>query len=317
MNVSQQADAIYNLAASPTFARDGRCYAARHSGLYRSDDEGRRWHAVYDEGTVLSVALSPDGATLFAGVVGGVLRSNDHGQSWQAAALATPPPLVVSLLPSPAYTTDGTVLAGTLEDGVFRSADRGRSWSGWNFGLLDLNVLCLAASPAYARDETLFAGTGSGLFRSTNGGRAWRETGFPSDRAPLLSLAPAHTGTDDWLGIVFAGTEGGELFRSTDGGQTWTMLVTTDEPVNRILLSSAYPREKHLLLALGEKLLFSVDGGASLTALDAGGPLDEGITTVLAPAGVEEGAPLLVGTAAGSLLTTRIGDAGSALIEML
>ena len=36
-------DAVYALATSPEFARDGVCFAARNSGLYRSDDGGGAW----------------------------------------------------------------------------------------------------------------------------------------------------------------------------------------------------------------------------------------------------------------------------------
>ena len=80
-------------------------------------------------------------------------------------------------------------LAGTLEDGVFSSTDRGGRWGAWNFGLFDLNVLCLALSPTWTRDETVYAGTETGLYRSTNGGRAWRHSGFPSELAPALCIA--------------------------------------------------------------------------------------------------------------------------------
>jgi hypothetical protein len=76
-----------------------------------------------------------------------------------------------------------------MEDGVLRSWDRGISWAGWNFGLLDLNVYALAISPEFRADETLFVGVESGVFRSGNGGRAWRETAFPMEAGPVLSLA--------------------------------------------------------------------------------------------------------------------------------
>ena len=146
-------DIVLALAASPAFAEDGVCFAARQSGLYRSEDGGHTWRFAYHSLTLdaslatTAVAVSPaftrDGG-VFAGAHGGVLRSSDRGDSWQVALFPEPPPLVSTLAISPAFDQDGTLFAGTLADGVFRSADRGSSWAAWNFGLLDLGVLALA-----------------------------------------------------------------------------------------------------------------------------------------------------------------------------
>ena len=191
-------DLVYALAASPTFADDGLCFAACLSGLRRSTDGGHTWHNAYASLALqaplsaTSVAFSPDfgeDRTVFAGALGGVLRSHDGGQSWVVAGLPAPPPFVTGLVVSPHFREDGLLFAGTMEDGVLRSWDRGISWAAWNFGLLDLNVLALAISPGFGEDETLFVGVESGVFRSTNGGRAWRETAFPMECAPVLSLA--------------------------------------------------------------------------------------------------------------------------------
>ena len=91
--------------------------------------------------------------------------------------------------------------------------------------MLDLNVFCMAISSDFANDETLFVGTESGIFRSTNGGRAWREVDFPTEFAPVLSLAvsPDYTNDGDG-GVLLAGTESCGLFCSEDGGRTWTRL---------------------------------------------------------------------------------------------
>ena len=90
-------DPIYALAASPSFADDGLCFAAHGSGLLRSTDGGQSWHDAYGSLTLQApltttcVAFSPDFAndhTVFAGAPGGVLRSTDGGETWTVAALA-------------------------------------------------------------------------------------------------------------------------------------------------------------------------------------------------------------------------------------
>jgi photosystem II stability/assembly factor-like uncharacterized protein len=250
---------------------------------------------------VVSPAFDSD-RSVFAGVPGGVLRSGDGGQSWNIAALPTPPPLVSALVISPNYARDGTLLAGTLEDGVFRSADRGRHWSRWNFGLLDLNVLCMAISPGFAQDETLFVGTETGIFGSTNGGRAWREVDFDPDLAPVLSLALSPDYAND--GVLFVGTETCGLFASQDHGRTWTRLgqEAMTEAVNGLALSPEFPAKRDILVLSGDALLISRDGGQSWREWKAGLTLEEGGACVAAPLGLTPDAPLLVGLAEGGVL---------------
>jgi hypothetical protein len=304
-------DVVYALAASPDFEADGICFAACASGLLRSEDGGHTWQDAYAalelEGVLATaaVAVSPDFArdgSVFAGVAGGILRSADGGQTWYVAPLPSPPPFVSDLVVSPDFPRDGTLLAGTLEDGVFRSGDRGERWAAWNFGLLDLNVLCMAISPGYADDETLFVGTESGIFRSTNGGRAWREVDFSPHLAPVLSLAISSGYAQD--GVLLAGTESHSLFYSQDGGNTWESLsaVAPGVTVNGILLSPEFPAKAHVLALLAEGLIVSWDGGHTWSKWGDDLPLEHGLTSVVAPYGLDPGVPLLIGLANGQVL---------------
>lgn len=307
-------DIVYFLAASPHFEQDGVCFAARPSGLSRSDDGGLTWRDAYASLeleaplTTAAVAVSPNfdaDRSVFAGVPGGVLRSVDGGQSWHIASLPPPPPFVSALVVSPNFTRDGTLLAGTLEDGVFRSGDRGVHWAAWNFGLLDLNVLSLAISPDFANDETLFAGTESGVFRSTNGGRAWREVDFPTDFAPVLSLALSPNYTRDRT--VFAGTEEYGLWCSRcseDRAGSWTR--SGEEfiagAVNGIILSPEFQANPDVLVVLHDALRVSRDGGQSWSDWPVPLPTASGVISAVAPQGLDPDAPLLVGLADGRVL---------------
>lgn len=303
---AQVQDIVYALATSPAFAqtKQGVCFAARSSGLYRSDDGGSTWRSAYDSLDLseplaaTAVALSPDfesNQTVFAGAPGGVLHSVDGGQTWYVAPLPSPPPTVSTLVVSPNFSHDGVLLAGTVDAGVFRSADRGTRWAAWNFGLLDLNVIAMAISPDFANDETLYVGTDSGIFRSTNGGRAWREVDLPIGFEPVLSLALSPNYAED--GIVFAGTESQGLFHSTDRGRSWSRLgedVITDA-VNAIVLSPEYPAKQDVLVMLSNTLLISRDNGQSWSDWKADLHFEQGLSAVAAPQGLEESAPLLLG----------------------
>lgn len=310
----QAQDIVYALATSPNFETDGICFAACYSGLYGSEDGGRTWQDAYagldltEPLPTAAVAVSPNfehDQTVFAGAPGGILRSLDGAETWDIATLPSPPPFVSTLAVSPNFARDGVVLAGTVEDGIFHSSDGGRHWTTWNFGLLDLNVLCLAVSPSFTEDETIFAGTDSGVFRSTNGGRAWREVDFSPDLAPVLSLAISPDYAVD--GVLFAGTESHGLFTSEDQGTTWRRLgesVVVDA-VNRIVLAPDLPSQPDLLVALGDALLVSRDAGDSWSSWETNSTFEEAIVSVAAPAGLDPGAPLLVGLADGTVLRIK------------
>ena len=254
-------DTVFSLAASPDFAVDGICFAAGASGLYRSRDGGQSWESL-DIGARLAVtglAVSPDyghDRSLFAAVQGGILRSSDGGDTWFAARFAAPPPLFSALRVSPNFEVDGVLLAGTMEDGIFASSDRGANWQAWNFGLFDLNVLCIALSPGLAEDETVLAGAETGLYRSANGGRAWRITDFPTDKAPVLCLAFI----DDGAAKILAGTENHGLWASGDQGRNWIRLAEKSMPatVNDIQIRRG---DRRIFALVDDGLLTSADDG--------------------------------------------------------
>jgi photosystem II stability/assembly factor-like uncharacterized protein len=307
MNVSQTTavpDIVYAFAASPNFARDRTIFAARNSGLYRSDNGGLTWESSYDALnlvdplTTMAVAVSPNFAadqTVFAGVPGGILRSVDRGQSWQVIQLPEPAPVISTLACSPNFMQDNTIVSGTLEDGVFLSTDGGNHWQVWNFGLFDPHILCLALSPNFANDQTLFAGTEIGLFVSTNAGKSWREVTFSADSTPVLSLAISPRYAADRT--LFVGTDARGLFSSDDRGLSWTCFdqIPVNCTVNAITLSSAFPAKPYILLLLADKLLISYNGGQSWSELQNNLNLTQGATSVALPQGLETEAPLLAG----------------------
>lgn len=266
-------DAVFALAASPAFTRDGLCFAACGSGLYRSGDGGGRWELLRtsSEAVTTAAALSPDFAndrSVFAAVKGGVLRSSDAGDTWFTAGFPAPPPVFSALVASPDFERDGFLLAGTLEDGVFSSTDRGARWAAWNFGLFDLNVLCLALSPAWTEDETVFAGAETGLYRSSNGGRAWRPTGFPSELAPVQSMVCFEDGRGSAT-LLLVGTERNGLLASRDQGETWAQVGegAISGAVNQLQVTRAGDGGSMVYALTDDGVIWSDDKGRSWSDL--------------------------------------------------
>ena len=313
---AEQMDIVYALAASPAYAGDRTCFAGRSSGLYGSHDGGLSWQPMYGSlgsttalptaAVVVSPAFATD-RTLFAAAQEGVLRSRDGGETWDVVLLPSPPPLVVALAVSPNYEQDGVVFAGTAEDGVYHSEDRGKSWVAWNFGLFDLNIFCLAVSPAFALDETIYTGTESGIFQSTNGGRAWRELAFPGEWAPVFSLALSPDYSLE-SGTIYAGTESQGLFCSRDQGQTWERagenVISAD--VGCVILSADSAAKTDLLVLTNGGVLLSRDDGVSWQDVSVSPAEGQGLTCMAAPLGLPPGAPLLIGLSEGTVRSVAL-----------
>lgn len=117
---------------------------------------------------------------------------------------------------------------GTLDAQIYTSADGGRSWQLlYNFNKPKLFVDHIIVDP---RDsKTLYVAAhrhkeAGGFFKSTDGGRRWRESPELKNEA-LHSLTQADANPS----VLFTGTFNG-IFRSDNSGDTWTQLPTDKTP---------------------------------------------------------------------------------------
>jgi photosystem II stability/assembly factor-like uncharacterized protein len=168
---------------------------------------------------VAAAPTYPKHNLILVGSVDGIARSIDGGKTWASATLAQAAQ-VSQIVLSPDFESDGIAFAATLENGVLRTTDEGQRWHSWNFGLLDLETLALAVSLDFAQDELVYVATGTGVFRSINGGRAWRELAFAGE-GPEAEEALPPTGVAMTREALLVSSESKGLYYSNDRGDTW------------------------------------------------------------------------------------------------
>ncbi len=238
--------------------------AATQTGIFRSEDGGQSW-AVANKGLptlqISALAFAPNGTAFAGGLTGGIAISTNQGRTWymtRSAGLDRP---VSAIAPSPRYAEDATLLVGTDGGGVMRSADRGNHWAQANFRLLDLNVLALACAPVWEKNEPVFAATADGVYRSTNGGRAWRGVGVGLEGKVVQALVVSPQYAEDHT--LFAGTEADGIYRSTDGGRSWLPcgVGAGGATINCLWVSPNFGRDRLVLAGTSAGILRSTDGG--------------------------------------------------------
>jgi photosystem II stability/assembly factor-like uncharacterized protein len=153
----------------------------------------------------------------------------------------------------------------------------------------------VALSPDFEHDRSVFAGAPGGVLRSLDAGQTWYITMLPSSPPSVSTLVVSPNFVQD--GVLLAGTTDAGVFSSADRGKTWTHLGETviNDVVNASVLSPDYPTRPDILVMLGTALLISRDNGQSWSAWLAGLLLEQGLSALAAPYGLETGAPLLVG----------------------
>lgn len=184
-------------------------------GVLRSRDEGRTWQPANTGLTNLAVsalAVDPRHCEIVyvAAFGSGLFKSSDMARTWTAL----PAPLAAVLWLTVDPVRPHIVYAG-LNGGsaVLKSVDAGATWRTANRGLPADAVWSIQV--VRSRPDTLYLVTsGSGAFKSTDGGDSWSPLPL---RGVLWSLA-LDPRDDDRL---YVGTNGDGVYRSDDAGASF------------------------------------------------------------------------------------------------
>jgi photosystem II stability/assembly factor-like uncharacterized protein len=318
-----------------------------NGGVWRSEDAGRTWQPISDaipNGSIGAIAIAPSApATLYVGTGEadmrsdiaqgiGLFRSTDAGRSWQAAGLADTQQ-IGKILVDPADPQ--TLLVAALghpygpnrQRGVFRSTDGGRSWARTLFLNDDTGAIDLAAQPN--NPSVVYAalwqtrrppwnvyppsnGPGSGLYKSTDGGRSWTHLaghGLPSapGRIGLATTAASPNRVYALISDAQAGAGQGGLYRSDDAGGTWVRATADKRITERGWYFSgitADPNNAAIVYVMDTIVLKSTDAGAHFIALKGDPTGDDFHTLWIDP---RDSARQSLGTDQGALVTLNGG----------
>jgi photosystem II stability/assembly factor-like uncharacterized protein len=250
-----RSDTVAGVASQPMVYYFG----STGGGVWKTTDGGINWEpitdgSVFGTGSVGAIGLSDsDPNTIYVGMGesairgnvshgDGVYKSTDAGKTWKRIGLEDTRQIsrirVNPKNPDIVYVAaQGHVWAPNAERGLFRSKDGGKTWQKILYrsdkaGASDLiidptnpNILYAGFWEVYRKPWTLESGgSGSGIFKSTDGGDTWaeitRNPGLPKGMIGIVGITVSPANSDRLWAIVEA--EDGGVFRSDNGGQTWT-----------------------------------------------------------------------------------------------
>ncbi len=234
-----------------------------NGGVWKTADYGRTWKPIFDDqptGSIGDIAVSPSNPqVIYAGsgeglqrpdlsTGDGIYKSTDGGKTWrnmglqdaqQIGGLALDPNdenrLFVAALGHP--------YGPNQERGVYRTLNGGQSWEkvlyiDENTGAVQVTIDPVHPAIVYASlwaarqgpwENGAWNGSGSGLFKSTDGGNTWKKltAGLPGTQQGLtrIGFCIAASNTDRLYATVDAGKAGG-IYRSDDAGEHWRLMDT-------------------------------------------------------------------------------------------
>jgi photosystem II stability/assembly factor-like uncharacterized protein len=278
-------------------------FGATGGGLWKTTDGGVTWRPVSDKSfsssSVGAVAVSesnPDivyagmGETELRGNViqgDGVYKSTDGGKAFTHVGLEKT--LAISRIrihptnPDVVYVAAlGDPYGPNPDRGVFKSTDGGKSWTrslfrNDNTGAIDLSmdpahpdVLYAGLWEVYRTPHSLSSGgSGSGLFKTTNGGTTWTEiTSKPGLPKPLwgkIGVSVSGADTNRVYAIIEA-ADGG-VFLSDDAGENWKRINEDRRIRQRAFYYTriyADPQAKDTVYILNTGIYRSTDAGKTI-----------------------------------------------------
>ncbi|ULQ50988.1 VPS10 domain-containing protein [Flavihumibacter fluvii] len=273
-------------------------------GIWKSTNAGASFKPIFDRYCQSIGALAIDQKNpkvIYAGtgesnmrnsvsIGNGLYKSNDAGDNWTRIGLDSTEHIAkIAIDPSDNNTVfvaaPGPLWSDSKHRGLYVTHDAGKSWEKSLYisdkaGCADVSIdpqhpnIVYATTWEFRRLPYLFnsGGTGSGIYKSTDGGKTWKEInkGLPAKPFGRVALALAPSSPDNLLAIVEAKETG--LFISADGGETWKPQSATLNVTSRPFYFSTLvvdPKDPKRVYRPAFSFSYSDDGGYSFA--DASG----------------------------------------------
>jgi photosystem II stability/assembly factor-like uncharacterized protein len=281
-------------------------FGAVAGGLWKTSDGGATWKPIFDHESNLSIGaigIAPsDHNVIYVGTGepclrntitfgNGMYKSTDGGSSWKHIGLEDTQH-VSKVLVDPHNSNIVFVAAvghasgPNAERGVFRSDDGGKGWNKVLYkddktGAVDLvfdpansRVLYASLYQEYRAPWILNAGgPGSGIYKSTDGGNTWTHLeGHGLPEVVLGRIGLAVSADPNRIYALVEASEKGGMYRSDDSGADWTLVNGDHSLSQRPWYFShifADPKNPDVVYSLAYRMLRSIDGGHTFTALKA------------------------------------------------
>ncbi|MFM8592718.1 MAG: WD40/YVTN/BNR-like repeat-containing protein, partial [Sphingomonadales bacterium] len=267
-------------------------------GIWKSLNGGITFTPVFDKycQSIGALAIDPTSAKTIYAATGesnmrnsvsigdGMYKTTDAGANWQKIGLDstehiskiwTDPKNTKRLL----VAAPGPLWSSSAHRGLYATNDAGKTWEkilyvDENTGCADLAVsprdpnILLASFWQFRRQPFSFysGGKGSGLFRSTDGGKTWLKvtTGLPEGEMGRIVISINPSKPQEVLAIVEASVPG--LYISQDEGLSWKKMASTDNITARPFYFSTLefdPKDPKRVYRPAFDFQYSTDGGYS------------------------------------------------------
>ncbi|HKF59085.1 MAG TPA: sialidase, partial [Blastocatellia bacterium] len=288
-------------------------------GVWKSVNGGTTFKPVFDKQPVQSigaVTIDPKHPkTIWVGtgeswtrnsvsIGDGVYKSTDGGDNWTNMGLKESE-RIAKIIVDPADTNivyvavPGKLWSDSDDRGLYKTTDGGKTWSKILKGA-NASTGCSSVSIDPTNSKTIFAGmwdfrrkgwtfrsggdgpnapSGSGLFKSTDGGATWTELnstsakGLPTGPWGRVAVAVAPSKPSVVYSFIEAEPPKNGLYRSDDGGQTWQALDRSQNMIWRPFYFAnliVNPKNENSIYKAGGSLIVSNDGGKSFSNISGG-----------------------------------------------
>ncbi|MBS1783221.1 MAG: glycosyl hydrolase [Bacteroidetes bacterium] len=269
-------------------------------GIWKSTNAGASWKPIFDKycqsiGALAIDQTKPD--IVFAGtgesnmrnsvsIGNGLYKSTDGGENWSKLGLdSTEHISKIVINPKNSdivyVAAPGPLWCDSKHRGLYKTTDGGKTWN----KILYINEKSGCADIALdpQNPETIYAttwefrrlpysfnsgGKGSGFYKSTDGGRSWKElkNGLPQKPFGRVAIALAPSNPKKLLAIVEAKETG--LYISEDAGETWKSQSSTMNVTARPFYFSTIvfdPKDANRVYRPAFSFSYSNDGGYSFS----------------------------------------------------